>query len=83
MVHSKLQLLVLDLYKQFLRASAEHPALREHIRQSFRDAATKYQKTDTFLIEYNLRKAQRQLDSLKNHSISGFGNMSMESAAKK
>ncbi|KAK0399459.1 hypothetical protein QR680_003061 [Steinernema hermaphroditum] len=68
-MHSKLQLTVLSLYKQFLRASAEHPALREHIKQSFRDAAVKYEKTDTFLIEYNLRRAQRQLDSLRNHSI--------------
>ncbi|KAK0399460.1 hypothetical protein QR680_003061 [Steinernema hermaphroditum] len=78
-MHSKLQLTVLSLYKQFLRASAEHPALREHIKQSFRDAAVKYEKTDTFLIEYNLRRAQRQLDSLRNHSIAGFSSMTIKS----
>src|SRR6185437_1759623 len=70
--HSKLQLHVLNLYKKFLRASARHsPSVKEDIQESFRKLSKDISKSDTFLIEYHVRRAERQLRQLETSNISG------------
>lgn len=75
--HSKLQLSVLSLYKQFLRATADQPSLQTHVRETFRENAQKFKKSDVFLIEYHLRKGTHQLKMLKDSSVVGFHKVDM------
>jgi hypothetical protein len=73
MRHSKLQIAVLSLYKDFLRAAKSQPAeIREEIRKSFREGARSYSTTDFFLIEHQLVRAHRQLQQLQSASITGY-----------
>ena len=66
--HSKLQLQVLNLYKQFLRVSTEKPGTSDHIRSQFKQNA-QIPKTDIMKIEYMLRRGKRQLELLKSSSV--------------
>lgn len=78
--HSKLQLHILNLYKKFLRASYQHPVtVKEDIRESFRKYGKEISKTNTFLIEYQVRRAERQLRQLKTSNISGVSKISIHS----
>ncbi|VDD93043.1 unnamed protein product [Enterobius vermicularis] len=71
--HSKLQLAILSLYKEFLRAGKRGPpGLQEYVRMRFREGAVKYKRSDVFMIEYELRKANRQLNELNSSSVTGF-----------
>lgn len=74
MSHSKLQLEVLQLYKQFLRFAEKQQEndLRKHVREIFRKNSTQIEKSNTILIEYHLRRGKWQLDQLKKTSVTGF-----------
>jgi len=81
--HSKLQLHVLNLYKKFLRASARHsPSVKEDIQESFRKLSKDISKSDTFLIEYHVRRAERQLRQLESSNISGVSKIRIQSASR-
>lgn len=72
MRHSKLQKQVLSLYRQFLRAGRAKPGFVPRIREEFRaNAAIK--KTDVMHIEYLCRRAQRQLEQLKDTNTKQLG----------
>lgn len=70
--HSKIQLQVLSLYKQFLRITKNQPSFREYIKSEFRRNSA-LQKTDVIKIEYLLRRGWRQLEMLKTSSVSRAG----------
>ncbi|XP_066501928.1 succinate dehydrogenase assembly factor 1, mitochondrial [Hoplias malabaricus] len=70
--HSKLQKQVLSLYRQFLRAGKAKPGFVPRIREEFRaNAAIK--KTDVMHIEYLCRRAQRQLEQLRDVNTKQLG----------
>jgi len=73
MVHSKLQLEVLRLYKELLRAAASKPGFQNTVRTEFRRQAT-LARTDTLRIEYSLRMGRRKLEMIKDPNVSGMGN---------
>lgn len=70
--HSKIQLQVLSLYKQFLNLTKGQPSFQEHIRTEFKKNAV-IARSDSIKIEYLLRRGWRQLDMLRNSSVSGAG----------
>ncbi|VDL74057.1 unnamed protein product [Nippostrongylus brasiliensis] len=77
--HSKLQRLVLEIYRDFLRASRPlDPTIRQQIQREFRDAATRFQPSEVLLIEYHLRRAKRQLKDLQRGSITSVGSIQLD-----
>ncbi|XP_061106391.1 succinate dehydrogenase assembly factor 1, mitochondrial [Conger conger] len=70
--HSKLQKQVLSLYRQFLRAGKHKPGFLPRIRDEFRQNAH-IPKTDVMHIEFLYRRAQRQLDQLKDINTKQLG----------
>ncbi|KAM9823211.1 succinate dehydrogenase assembly factor 1, mitochondrial [Syngnathus acus] len=70
--HSKLQTQVLALYRQFLRAGRDKPGFLPRIRDEFRENAG-IKKTDVMHIEYLFRRAQRQLEQLKDVNTKQLG----------
>lgn len=70
--HSKLQKQVLSLYRQFLRAGQDKPGFLPRIREEFRTNAA-IQKTDVMHIEYLCRRAQRQLEQLRDVNTKQLG----------
>ncbi|XP_062867632.1 succinate dehydrogenase assembly factor 1, mitochondrial [Trichomycterus rosablanca] len=70
--HSKLQKQVLSLYRQFLRAGRDKPGFLPRIRDEFRTNAA-IQKSDVMHIEYLYRRAQRQLEQLKDVNTKQLG----------
>ena len=70
--HSKLQLQVLNLYKQFMRVTENRPGMKEHVRQEFKKYAV-LKKTDVMRIEHVYRRAERQLQQLKKPEVRGIG----------
>ena len=72
MVHSKLQLEVLKLYKELLRAAVNKPGFQDNVRQEFRRQA-RLPRTDTLRIEYSLRMGRRKLEMIKDPNVSGMG----------
>ncbi|XP_051955472.1 succinate dehydrogenase assembly factor 1, mitochondrial [Xyrauchen texanus] len=70
--HSKLQMQILSLYRQFLRAAEEKPGFIPRIRDEFRANAS-IKKTDVMHIEYLYRRAQRQLELLKDVNTKQLG----------
>lgn len=70
--HSKLQKQVLSLYRQFLRAGRDKPGFLPRIREEFRTNAT-IKKTDVMHIEYLCRRAQRQLEQLRDVNTKQLG----------
>ncbi|XP_060114038.1 succinate dehydrogenase assembly factor 1, mitochondrial [Heteronotia binoei] len=63
--HSKLQLQVLSLYRNFLRAAKDKPGFLPRIRAEFRKHA-QIPRADVMRIEYLLRRGQRQLEQLRD-----------------
>ena len=72
MVHSKLQLSVLSLYKELLRAAANKPGVETIIKTEFRRQA-KLQRSDTLRIEYQMRIGRRKLEMIRDPQVSGIG----------
>lgn len=72
MKHSKLQLQVLSLYKQCLRAAKEKPGFQESVRSEFRRNQG-LARSDTLRIEYVMRIGYRKLDMIKDPNVSGGG----------
>ncbi|MCJ8740943.1 hypothetical protein PDJAM_G00065030 [Pangasius djambal] len=70
--HSKLQKQVLSLYRQFLRAGRDKPGFLPRIQEEFRTNAA-IQKTDVMHIEYLCRRAQRQLEQLRDVNTKQLG----------
>jgi hypothetical protein len=69
MVYSKLQLRILSVYKQFLRALNKTPnqqVSKEAVRQVFKENAQSIDKSNIFFIEQQLRLAERRLQSMKS-----------------
>ena len=63
--HSNLQKQVLSLYRNFLWASKDKPGFLPQIRAEFRKNA-QIPRTDIMLIEYLIRRGQRQLEQLRD-----------------
>ncbi|KAK6040142.1 hypothetical protein COOONC_22353 [Cooperia oncophora] len=77
--HSKLQLLVLKTYRDFLRAVRPlDPSIRQQVQTEFREAATRYQPSDLLLIEYRLRRANNQLKQLQSGSVTSIGRITIK-----
>ncbi|XP_070805914.1 succinate dehydrogenase assembly factor 1, mitochondrial [Pituophis catenifer annectens] len=70
--HSRLQREVLGLYRQFLRACRGKPGFLPRVQAEFRRAA-RIPRTDVLLIEYLLRRGQRQLAQLREGHATGMG----------
>ena len=70
--HSKLQLQVLGLYKQFMRVAESRPGMKEHVREEFKKHSS-IQKTDVMRIEHVFRRAERQLQQLRKSQVRGIG----------
>ena len=72
MFHSKLQLSVLSLYKELLRAATNKPGVETIIKAEFRRQA-KLQRSDTLRIEYQMRIGRRKLEMIRDPQVSGVG----------
>lgn len=70
--HSRLQREVLGLYRQFLRACRGKPGFLPRVQAEFRRAA-RIPRTDVLLIEYLLRRGQRQLAQLREGHATRLG----------
>ena len=70
--HSKIQLQVLSLYKQFMRAAKNRPGIAEHVQREFKRNAS-IQRTDTLQIEYLMRRGHRQLEVIKKSTVQSVG----------
>ena len=70
--HSKIQLQVLSLYRQCLRAARSRPGAHLHIREEFKKNSL-IAKSDTIRIEYLLRRGYRQLDLLNKPTVQSIG----------
>lgn len=79
--HSKLQLQVLSLFRQFMRVADNRPGVKDYIRQEFKKYAA-LPKTDVMRIEFLYRRAERQLQQLKSSQIKGIGVFQKEDNAK-
>ncbi len=76
-VHSGIQLQVLSLYREGLRAARRMPAesgaaAAAFIRAEFRDKAASVDRMDFQRVEHLLRAARKKLDALKGADVSGF-----------
>lgn len=69
--HSKLQLQVLVLYKQLMRAARGKPGFEDHIREQFRKNKA-IPRNDVLRIESLVRRGQHQLETLKGAGIQGM-----------
>ena len=72
MVHSKLQLKVLSMYRLFLRTARSKPGATQHVREEFRRNAA-IPRLEIVRIEHIIRRAERQLKLLSNPSIKSIG----------
>lgn len=70
--HSKIQMQVLNLYKQFLRAANGRPGMVQHVRNEFRKQAV-IPRTDSMRIEFHIRRGQRQLELIKKPTVQSIG----------
>ncbi|XP_070619890.1 succinate dehydrogenase assembly factor 1, mitochondrial [Erythrolamprus reginae] len=70
--HSRLQREVLGLYRQFLRACRGKPGFLPRVQAEFRRAA-RIPRTDVLLIQYLLRRGQRQLAQLREGHATRMG----------
>jgi len=73
MVHSQLQLSVLRLYKELLRASANKPGVETIIKSEFRRQQEMLGPRDTLRIEYQMRIGRRKLEMIRDPQVSGVG----------
>ena len=69
--HSKLQLEVLSLFKQFLRTVGDKPGMADYVREEFRKNAS-LPKNNTLIIDHMLRKGKRQLGEMQKSSVTGL-----------
>ena len=69
--HSKLQLEVLSLFKQFMRTVGDKPGMADYIRDEFRKNAS-LTKSNTLIIDHMLRKGKRQLGEMQKTSVTGL-----------
>jgi len=72
MVHSKLQLEVLKLYKELLRAASNKPGFQNSIRQEFRKQSS-LARHDTLRIEYQLRMGRRKIEMIRDPNTADMG----------
>lgn len=70
--HSKIQLEVLKLYKQCLRAAQHKPGFYDNVKFEFRKNAV-IPKTETLRIEHMIRQGWRKLKMMKDPYVSGMG----------
>ena len=70
--HSKIQIQVLSLFRQFLRAAQGRPGIAEHVRAEFKKNKT-LPRTDTLRIEFLMRRGARQLEQIQSSSIKKIG----------
>ena len=70
--HSKIQLQVLRLYKDFMRTAASRPGIQEHVRSEFKKNKT-ISKKNVLMIEYLLRRGERQLKQVSKSSVQCVG----------
>lgn len=70
--HSKIQLQVLSLYKEFLRVTKNQSGFQEYVKKEFRKNAS-IPRTDFVQVEYLLHRGRRQLSMLKSSFVSGAG----------
>ena len=71
---SKIQVQVLCLYKECLRAAEKkQPGFKSYIRQQFKQHGKAIPKTDTMRIEYMVRSGRRRLDMIQDPNVSGLG----------
>jgi len=73
MRRSKLQIQVLSLYKQCLRAAESKPGFRFNVQSEFRRNA-RIPRTDTMRIEQAVRNGFRKLKMMNDPNVSGMGN---------
>jgi hypothetical protein len=59
--------------QSFLRVATENPALKAHVRGEFRRFAGEISRNDTQVVEYHLRRGQRQLKTLQSATVTNFG----------
>ena len=69
---SKIQLMIIGLYRQFLRVAKDKPGVREFVQHEFRKNAS-IPKKNSIQIEYLIRRGQKQLDTLKSSQVRGVG----------
>ena len=79
--HSKIQLQVLTLYKHFMRAAASRSGIPEHVRSEFKKNKT-ISKKNILMIEYLLRRGERQLNQISKSSVQGVGVFEKDSEKK-
>lgn len=79
--HSKLQIQVLCLYKNFLKAAANKPGVKSQVQFEFRKWA-QLQETDVLRIEHLLRRGERQLKMLQTGAVDRAGTFSPEDNQK-
>jgi succinate dehydrogenase assembly factor 1 len=70
--HSKVQVQVLSLYREFMRLSKTQPGLRDYVRSEFKKNAV-IPRTNTLQIEQCYRRGLRQLEMLKRKDVKGVG----------
>lgn len=70
---SKLQLQVLSLYKQCMRAAEQKPGFRVNVQAEFRRNST-IPRLNTIRIEQLIRNGFRKVDMMKDPNVSGMGN---------
>jgi len=73
MRRSKLQVQVLNLYKQCLRAAQSKPGFKVNVQNEFRRNAI-IPRTETMRIEHMMRSGYRKLDMMKDPNVSSMGN---------
>jgi len=73
MRRSKLQLQVLSLYKQCMRAAELKPGFRVNVQQEFRRNAN-IPRMNTLRIEQLIRNGTRKLTMMQDPNVSGMGN---------
>ena len=71
-MRNKIQLQVLALYKQCLRAAEAKPGFTSSVQQEFRRNAA-LPKTDSLRIEAALRSGVRRLEMMQDPSVRGAG----------
>lgn len=82
MARSKLQVQVLNLYKQCMRAAQSKPGFKVNVQNEFRRNSL-MPRTDTIRIEHVMRNGYRKLDMMKDPQVSGMGNFVDDKNKKK
>ncbi|KAK8404839.1 hypothetical protein O3P69_001436 [Scylla paramamosain] len=70
--HSKIQLEVLRLYKQCLRAAEKKPGFYDNVQYEFRKNAT-IPKTEILRVEHLLRQGWRKLKMMQDPFVNSMG----------